>query len=158
MIFVTVGTTSFPFIRMRDVVLDIIKKNNNGEKIIYQHGKAPPVISPNVKNFDSLPYPKILYYMKRARVVLCHGGPATIFQAIAAGKKPFVLPRDSRFSEHINNHQVEFTRFMEHKHVVSFAFTHSNDFFTIKKTRSETMSRNPSLIHHLESLSQSIWA
>lgn len=44
--------------------------------------------------------------LKRADIVICHGGPATIATARAAGKIPIVVPRLERFGEHVDNHQL----------------------------------------------------
>jgi UDP-N-acetylglucosamine transferase subunit ALG13 len=45
-----------------------------------------------------------------AVVVVCHGGPSTILGARHAGAIPIVVPRQSRLGEHVDDHQVLFTR------------------------------------------------
>ena len=46
--------------------------------------------------------------MNRADIIITHGGPATFMGAIAKGKKPIVVPRQEKFGEHVNDHQIEF--------------------------------------------------
>jgi UDP-N-acetylglucosamine transferase subunit ALG13 len=110
MIFITVGTTSFPFQRMVDIVKNIINIRNNSEAIVFQYGKATvdDIKAKNIYFYAELPFEKMQQYLADARVVICHGGPATIFQCIKIGKKPIVIPREKKFNEHINNHQVYF--------------------------------------------------
>jgi UDP-N-acetylglucosamine transferase subunit ALG13 len=118
MIFITVGTTPFPFFRMIDVVKNIIDQRKNNEKIIFQCGNTPCMLkSKNVFVRQSLKYTDIQKYMREARVIISHGGPATIYQAFAAGKKPFIVPREKQYGEHVNDHQVYFcqTLFKEGK-------------------------------------------
>ncbi|MCE2256436.1 multidrug MFS transporter, partial [Streptococcus thermophilus] len=37
-------------------------------------------------------------------------GPATFMSTIANGKKPIVVPRQEKNTEHVNDHQVDFAR------------------------------------------------
>jgi UDP-N-acetylglucosamine transferase subunit ALG13 len=113
MIFITVGTTPFPFFRMDEVVQSLIATRKNKEKIIYQYGVTTHVKqAANVFLYTILPYPIIQRYIHQARMVISHGGPATIFQVLAAGKTPYVIPREIRYGEHVNNHQVFFCNFL----------------------------------------------
>jgi UDP-N-acetylglucosamine transferase subunit ALG13 len=45
-----------------------------------------------------------------ADIVVTHGGPATIAAVRSAGKIPVVVPRAAQFGEHVDNHQVRYTR------------------------------------------------
>lgn len=45
-----------------------------------------------------------------ARIVITHGGPASFIMPLQIGKTPIVVPRQHRFDEHVNDHQVEFAR------------------------------------------------
>ena len=45
-----------------------------------------------------------------ARIVITHGGPASFIMPLQIGKTPIVVPRQHQFNEHVNDHQVEFTR------------------------------------------------
>ena len=45
-----------------------------------------------------------------ARIVITHGGPASFIMPLQIGKTPIVVPRQKKFNEHVNNHQVEFAK------------------------------------------------
>lgn len=120
MIFITVGTTPFPFPRMNSVFRELVVGRLNNEEIIYQHGAT--TIETKVKNVQltpSLSFDKVQEYIKQARTIITHGGPATIYQCFYAGKKPFVLPREKRFGEHVDDHQLYFSLYMKEKGVIN---------------------------------------
>lgn len=50
--------------------------------------------------------------MREATCVICHGGPASILEALAAGKRPVVVPRDPRAGEQVDDHQLRFVRWI----------------------------------------------
>jgi len=61
----------------------------------------------------------MLTYLKKARVVITHGGPATIFLALKHSKnKPLIIPRLPEFKEHVNNHQEIFANFLSREKMV----------------------------------------
>lgn len=45
-----------------------------------------------------------------ARIVITHGGPSSFIMPLQVGKTPIVVPRRREFNEHVNNHQVSFSR------------------------------------------------
>ena len=47
---------------------------------------------------------------KDARIVITHGGPSSFVEALQYGKVPIVVPRQLEFNEHVNDHQVDFTK------------------------------------------------
>jgi UDP-N-acetylglucosamine transferase subunit ALG13 len=55
-----------------------------------------------------LPYAELEGMIRAARVVITHGGPGSIMAVLAAGKAPVVVPRDPRYGEHVDDHQVRF--------------------------------------------------
>ncbi len=113
MILITVGSTLFPFQRMTTLVEHIAHIRPNNEKIIFQYGHTPPhFLDANVTPLPFVAHKTLVSYMKKARVIISHGGPATIYQALSFGKIPWVLPRQQRYGEHLNDHQVTFTQFL----------------------------------------------
>ena len=60
-------------------------------------------------------YQEMNEYMDQARIVITHGGPSSIMMALQRGKIPIVVPRQKQYEEHVNDHQVEFSRFIEEK-------------------------------------------
>jgi len=120
MILVTVGSTRFPFKRMDTLVSELIKLHPSGEKIIFQHGKITPTDhGKSITMYPFMKQSKLLSCMKRARLIICHGGPGTIYQALSFKKTPWVLPRKKQFKEHLTDHQVSFCQFMKRRGLVN---------------------------------------
>lgn len=57
-------------------------------------------------------------YLKQARLIITHGGPATIYQSLYLGRKPWVVPRMKRYHEHVNDHQLLFAQYLHKKHLI----------------------------------------
>lgn len=54
--------------------------------------------------------------IKRADKIITHAGPATIFSiAQHARYMPLIIPRLSKFNEHVDNHQLFFINFLRKK-------------------------------------------
>ena len=45
-----------------------------------------------------------------ARIVITHGGPSSFIMPLQVGKTPIVVPRRHEFNEHVNDHQVSFSK------------------------------------------------
>lgn len=101
MIFVTVGSTTFPFERLVGAVSQLA-----GEEVVIQHGPvAPPAGLARSQAF--MPFPEILHNMESAQKVVSHAGVGSILSALRAGHTPIVVPRLRRFGETVDDHQVE---------------------------------------------------
>lgn len=155
MILVTVGSTLFPFPRMARFVKNLVDSSGSREKIIFQYGHTPPSnINKNIELYPFMSNEKLLSYMDQARIIICHGGPATIYQALSFGKIPWVLPRRKRFGEHVNDHQVDFCRFMERQGLVTL-ITEKTPLLKLYKSSHTTkpvQTKNPTLIRYLDGL------
>ena len=121
MIFVTIGTTKFPFDRLLKAVDEAMINSRAEEKLVILKGNSSFLFNyQNVKIFKELPFNKVVSYIKKSRVVITHGGPATIFLVLKFGKnKPLVVPRGKKFSEHVDDHQVFFTKFLNNRGLIS---------------------------------------
>jgi len=155
MILVTVGSNSFPFARMNALVGRLSQRRKRRETIIFQYGSlAPQYYHPPVELFSFMPQETLLRYMKNARVIICHGGPATIYQSLSFGKIPWVFPREARFGEHLTDHQVEFSKFMAKRHLVNI-ITDATPLAAIEKGSPSTTPlrrHNHQIITFLDSL------
>lgn len=109
MIFVTVGTHEQPFNRLVEYIDDLKRKRIIEEKVIIQTGFSTyePIHCEWMKFF---PYQQMIEYVKEARIIITHGGPASFVMALQVGKVPIVVPRQKKFGEHINNHQMDFCK------------------------------------------------
>lgn len=109
MIFVTVGTHEQPFDRLLKAIDDLKRDGIITEEVIIQSGYSTYV--PKYCKWEKLiPYKDMIKNVENARIVITHGGPASFIMPLQIGKIPVVVPRQRKFNEHVNNHQVEFAR------------------------------------------------
>lgn len=109
MIFVTVGTHEQPFNRLVKCVDDLKKEGIITEEVVIQTGYS--TYEPKFCKWQKLfPYQEMLQLVDKARVVITHGGPSSFIMPLQIGKTPIVVPRRHEFNEHVNNHQVSFSK------------------------------------------------
>lgn len=109
MIFVTVGTHEQPFDRLLKKIDELKKNGIIQEKVIMQTGFS--TYEPKYCEWSKLlPYKDMVQNVADARIVITHGGPASFIMPLQVGKIPIVVPRQKKFEEHVNDHQVEFAR------------------------------------------------
>lgn len=107
MIFVTVGTHEQPFNRLVKCVDELKRDGIINEDVIVQTGFC--TYEPKLCKWQKLfPYLDMEKYVADARIVITHGGPSSFIMPLQIGKIPIVVPRQKKFNEHVNNHQVEF--------------------------------------------------
>jgi UDP-N-acetylglucosamine transferase subunit ALG13 len=102
MIFVTVGTSTFPFDRLLRGVDELGMRDD----LVVQYGASELVPRARITR-QFMAYADVLDHMRRARAVIAHGGAGSILTALHAGKHPIVVPRRSRFSEAVDDHQLD---------------------------------------------------
>lgn len=105
MIFVTVGTHEQQFNRL----VEYMDNLNLSEEVIIQRGYSDYVPS-RCRSEKLLPYSEMEKLVEEARIVVTHGGPSSIMMPLQMGKIPIVVPRQNRYGEHVNDHQVEFVQ------------------------------------------------
>lgn len=109
MIFVTVGTHEQPFNRLIQKVDELKRDGVITEDVIMQIGYS--TYEPKYCKWSKLlPYKEMEENNKNARIVITHGGPASFIAPLQIGKIPIVVPRQLQFNEHVNDHQVEFSK------------------------------------------------
>lgn len=109
MIFVTVGTHEQSFNRLIQKIDELKKNGVIQEEVIIQTGFS--TYEPMYCQWSKLiPYEQMVKNVNDARIVITHGGPASFIMPLQIGKIPIVVPRQYQFDEHVNNHQIEFTR------------------------------------------------
>lgn len=111
MIFATVGTHEDPFDRLVQELDRLVSSGELREEVVIQYGYSQP--PRHCKGEKMIPFPEVQRLMAQARVVITHGGPASIMQALAHGKVPVVVPRRPEFGEHVDGHQVAFSKRLE---------------------------------------------
>ena len=109
MIFVTVGTHEQPFNRLIECVDNLKKAGTITEKVIIQTGYS--AYEPQYCWWKKLfSYQEMLKLVDEARIVITHGGPSSFIMPLQIGKIPIVVPRQHKYGEHVNDHQVSFSR------------------------------------------------
>lgn len=109
MMFVTVGTHEQSFNRLVQEIDNLKRDGVITEDVIIQTGYS--TYEPKYCQWDKLiPYKQMIKNVEDARIVITHGGPASFIMPLQIGKTPIVVPRQKKFDEHVNDHQVEFAR------------------------------------------------
>ena len=103
--FVSLGNNKKNFSR----ILNFVENNyyELSKPIILQLGHTNFNSKLKFKKFKFLSQKDFSKYLKKAKILIIHGGAGTIIKSLKQNKKPFVMPRLTEFNEHINNHQTE---------------------------------------------------
>jgi UDP-N-acetylglucosamine transferase subunit ALG13 len=105
-IFVTVGMHTAPFDRL--VRAADAYARTTAEEVVVQRG-ASDVETRTARSFDFCDSAEMDRLIRASRVVVCHGAD-TILDVLRAGKPVLAVPRQERYGEHLNDHQVDFAR------------------------------------------------
>lgn len=109
MIFVTVGTHEQPFDRLIEYVDHLKRDGIITEGVVMQIGFG--TYNPQHCQWQKFySYVDMEKYMFEARIVITHGGPSSFLLPLQIGKIPIVVPRQKQFNEHVNDHQVDFSK------------------------------------------------
>ena len=112
MIFVTVGTHEQGLDRLLIELDRLIETGGIKQEVFAQIGYSK-YIPKNYEYKEMLGYDLMDEYVKRSDIVITHGGPGSIFHPLQYGKIPIVVPRNPEFNEHVDNHQILFTKRLE---------------------------------------------
>lgn len=106
MILVTLGTQDKSFKRLLDIIQLQIDKGNIKEKVVVQAGFTK-YDSKDMEIFDLIPTVEFSKLIKKADLIITHGGVGSIMDALKSGKKVIAAPRLKKYGEHDNDHQLE---------------------------------------------------
>jgi UDP-N-acetylglucosamine transferase subunit ALG13 len=112
MIYVTLGTMFLDFPRLI-LKMDEIAATT-GERIVIQTGMGD-TIPVHCEYFDFRPREEVLSLQREARVVVCHAGIGTVSEVLTAKRPLIVVPRLKRYTEHMNDHQLDLARAVERR-------------------------------------------
>ena len=97
LIFVSIGSTKFPFLR----ITSCLRQLNTDQYKIVQDFTSPD---------------QFIDFIKKADKIIIHGGLGTIFLVIKHAKfVPLIIPRISKYKEHVDNHQLFFSEYLRKK-------------------------------------------
>lgn len=107
MIFVTVGTHEQQFNRLVEYMDKWAAEHD--EEVVIQTGYS--TYEPKHCKWQKLfPFQEMSKKVEDARIVITHGGPSSFIPPLQIGKTPIVVPRKCECDEHVNNHQVNFSK------------------------------------------------
>jgi UDP-N-acetylglucosamine transferase subunit ALG13 len=109
MILVTVGTHEQPFDRLVEEV-DRLKGTGQIEDDVFIQTGYSTYRPRFCKHREFTSFREMMERTERARLVITHGGPGSIMPVIYLGKIPIAVPRQKRFNEHVDDHQVSFCK------------------------------------------------
>lgn len=104
MIFVTVGTHNQQFNRLL-VEVDRLVETGKIKDVIAQIGHSD-YIPKNYKWFKFLDFGKMIGLQKKADLIITHAGVGSIMTALDLNKPTIVVPRLSKYGEHVDEHQL----------------------------------------------------
>jgi UDP-N-acetylglucosamine transferase subunit ALG13 len=118
---VSVGTDHHPFDRLVGWVDAWVAAAPDRADCLVQYGTSRPPA--HARGTAYLGHDELAELMRRARVVVCHGGPSTIVEARRHGHRPIVVPRSPELGEHVDDHQQRFTARLADRGLVRLAGT-----------------------------------
>lgn len=112
MIFVTVGTHEQGFERLLKKIDCLVEEGIVQDEVFIQSGYTE--YAPKYCEYEKmLSSDDMNKYVQKSHIVITHGGPGSIMIPFSYGKIPIVVPRQHDFGEHVDNHQVKFTKKLE---------------------------------------------
>jgi UDP-N-acetylglucosamine transferase subunit ALG13 len=118
LVFVTVGTDHHRFERLMDWA-DAWGARHPEARLVVQHGNARAL--DRAESIAFLDPERFRTLLRDASAVVCPGGPGAIMETRAAGLEPIVVPRRGDLGEHVDNHQLAFSRFLGRRGLVTLA-------------------------------------
>lgn len=106
MILVTLGTQDKSFIRLLETIQKAIELGYINSEVVVQEGLTD-FKSSDMKIFDFMTPEEFDSLIKKADLIITHGGVGTIIAALKVNKVVIAAPRLKEFGEHTNNHQIE---------------------------------------------------
>jgi len=86
-----------------------------GAEVLWQTGTTDvsglPVEAPR----PSVPALEMSEALRDSDVVIAHAGTGIALEALRAGKLPVLVPRRAEFSEHVDDHQEQIARMLDHR-------------------------------------------
>jgi UDP-N-acetylglucosamine--N-acetylmuramyl-(pentapeptide) pyrophosphoryl-undecaprenol N-acetylglucosamine transferase len=110
-ILVVLGTHGQPFPRAVRLASRLTKP---GEELVVQHGYTAPLPELLARWRQWCPRTELDGLIRSARIVVVHGGSGCIVAVQRQGVRPVVVPRLARHGEHVDDHQKQLSRRLEH--------------------------------------------
>lgn len=155
MIFVTTGTQKFQFDRLLKAVDMEIEKGTIAEEVFAQTGASmyKPV---HYQSQAFLPADEMQEIRKKSSIIITHAGTNSIIEGIKLGIPVITVPRQKKYREHVDDHQMEITEAMANDGMVIPVYDIREMGEAVKKARTCTppvfQSHGQALLHAIEDL------
>jgi UDP-N-acetylglucosamine transferase subunit ALG13 len=141
LIFVTVGTHEQGMNRLFIELDKLVEKGQIKDEIFAQIGYSN-YVPRNYKSKKMIGYDEMDEWVKMSDIVITHGGPGSIFHPLKYNKIPIVVPRNPEFNEHVDDHQILFTKRLEENSKVIGVYDIENLDAAIKNHKELTKKCN----------------
>ena len=112
MIFVCVGSRDYQFDRLIKKVDELCQNGLIKEHVVMQIGESN-YVPKSCEYYKFIDKQKFDEYQDNASIIISHGGTGALIGALKKGKQVISVPRLSRFGEHIDDHQMQVSTFLE---------------------------------------------
>ncbi len=134
MIFVTLGTQKFQMNRLVKAVDELAKSGKVEEEFFIQSG-ASTYKPKHCKYVDFMDADEYAKKISECSILITHAGVGTIITGTHSGKRIIVVPRQSKYGEHVDDHQGEIAGAFSSKGCVLNCEDVDNLLDTIEKAR-----------------------
>lgn len=90
----------------REFFVKLAEYLKDAEQVLWQTGSTD-VSGLNIDGKEVVPAHEIEQAMTEADVVIAHAGTGTALTSLRMGRRPILVPRDSTFGQHVDNHQFQ---------------------------------------------------
>lgn len=106
MIFVTVGSRSYPFDRLFKKLDELCEEEIINEEIFAQIGTSK--YKPKHYDYkDFITQEEFIRRIREADIIISHGASGTIMKSLKENKKVIAVTRLKKYGEHMNDHQIQ---------------------------------------------------
>jgi UDP-N-acetylglucosamine transferase subunit ALG13 len=137
LVFATVGAT-LPFDRLVESVAQLQQEGAISEQLLIQTGigGARPE---GLNTVEALPFDELQDILRRAAIVICHGGTGSLITGLREGCHVIAMPRLAALGEHYDDHQAEITSAFAQRGLILVA----NSVDELRTAIAATRTRSP---------------
>ena len=134
-IFVTVGTFPYGFNRLFKELDTLVGEKKLKDRIFAQVGSAKVFQPKNFAFQEMLAPEEVEENIKKADLIITHGGIGSIMHALIYRKPLVLVPRLKKFNEAVDDHQLDLCQALENEKKALVAYTMKDLLKTIKKAK-----------------------
>ncbi len=138
MVLVLLGTQNNSFLRLLEEVEKNIKNGNITDNVVVQAGYTK-FKSENMEIHNLVSSQEMDNMIDNADIIISHGGVGSILQCVKKGKTVIGIPRQKKYKEHVNNHQIQLIKsFSESGYIIG-----TNDITELDRALSKIKKFKP---------------